>query len=92
MQVSFDQIVNKRSLNYVRKRENKIDLLNKLKNLNNMQTRKLEELRKKARCEINKILLKKNELSRLKLLVPNESKKYKKLIVRNNKFVNSDDC
>ena len=38
----------------MQKRENDIDLLNKLRNLNVLETRKLEELRNKTRCEINK--------------------------------------
>ena len=52
-----------------------------------MQTRKLEELRNKKRCEINKILVKKNELNIVNFLVSNEIKKYKKLV-----FVNADKC
>ena len=70
----------------MRKRKNKIDLLSKLKNLNNMQTRKLEELRNKKRCGINKILVKKNELNIVNFLVSNEIKKYKKLVVRNKQI------
>ena len=76
----------------MRKRKKKIDLLSRLKNLNNMQTRKLEELRNKKRCDINKILVEKNELNIVNFLVSNEIKKYKKLVVRNNKFVNADKC
>ena len=41
-----------------------------------METGKLEELKSKTRCEINKILVeKKNELNRLKFLLSNEIKK-----------------
>ena len=55
----------------MQKRQNDIDLLNKLRNLNVLETRKLEELRNKTRCEINKTLVKKNTLNGLKLLVSN---------------------
>ena len=45
----------------MRKRENEIDLWNQLRNLNIMETGKLEELKSKTSCEINKILVKKKK-------------------------------